>query len=49
MLSSSLASQAIYGKAYGLNPGLWLEALPELTPVSMGIPNIKRIGYKQAH
>lgn len=24
MLSSSLASQAIYGKACGLNPGLWL-------------------------
>jgi len=48
LLSSGLASQAIYGKACGLNPGLWLSALPDI-PVSMGISNIRGIGYKQAH
>ncbi|WP_459997470.1 hypothetical protein [Paradesulfitobacterium aromaticivorans] len=49
MLSSSLASQAIYGKACGLNPGPWLwNAAGRKTPVSMGIPNILGIGYKQA-
>ncbi|MCO5385262.1 hypothetical protein [Desulfosporosinus sp.] len=42
MLSSSLASQAIYGKAYGLNPGLWLEALPELTSGINGYPQYKK-------
>ncbi|WP_220387756.1 hypothetical protein, partial [Sporomusa ovata] len=46
LLSSGLASQAIYGKACGLNPGLWLSALPD-TPVSMGISNIYKIGYKR--
>ncbi|WP_156023768.1 hypothetical protein [Sporomusa ovata] len=35
-------------KPLGLNPGLWLSALPD-TPVSMGISNIYKIGYKRAH
>jgi len=48
MLSSGLASQAIYGKACGLLPGLWLRDAAG-PPVSMGIPNIYEIGYKQAY
>lgn len=38
MLSSSLASQAIYGKACGLNLGLWLGTLPEENTGINGYP-----------